>query len=117
MEFEISLNNLRFYANHGVLEEETKLGNEFIVDLSVKLLCIEYPFPDELRSTVSYADLYEIVVEEMKQPRKLLENVAYSIVSRIREKYKQVNGGFIRIEKVRPPIPGMIGSASVRLNF
>ena len=117
LSFDISLNNLRFFAYHGVLDFERKFGNEFVVNLTVKV-----PFDvridrDDLTGTVSYADLYEIIKEEMQQPKNLLEKVAVEIVSKIRDKFSLIQSGYIEIEKVHPPIPGIIGSASVKLNF
>lgn len=117
MEFEISLNNLKFYAYHGVLEEELRIGNEFRVDLSIILPNNEGIEKDKLENTVSYAELYNIVKEEMERPHKLLEKVALNISLIIKSKYSNVKRGKIRIEKTRPPIVGMLGSASVTLSF
>ena len=117
MEFEISLNKLSFYAYHGVLETEKKIGNEFQVSITVRIPGREEIAKDNLKDTVSYADLYEIIKEEMSIPRNLLEKVAFEISQRIRKKFKEVMGGRIYIEKVHPPIQNMLGSASVTLNF
>lgn len=117
MYFEILLKDLRFYAYHGVFENERSTGNEFIVNLSVSIPFKTEIEEDDLEATVSYADLYEIVEKEMKKPRKLLETVTAGVYNQIHLKYPQVTGGFISIEKVRPPIPDMIGSAKVTLNF
>ena len=117
MEFEICLNDLVFYSYHGVFEEERKNGNEFHVWLKVTLPYKDGIESDDLNATVSYADLYKIVAWEMQQPRNLLERVASGIVKRIRERYPKITGGSVKIEKRRPPIPGMIGTASVSLKF
>ena len=117
MEFKISLSNLIFYAFHGVYEEERKIGNEFRISLSVFLPYNEEIEEDQLYDTVSYADLYEIVRQEMESPKNLLETVASKIVTRIRSEYPKIKRGEVTIEKVRPPIPGMLGSASVTLYF
>lgn len=117
MKFEISLNNLQFYAYHGVFEEERKIGNEFKVSLSVALPCKIEIENDELSDTVSYADLYSIIADEMKKPHRLLEKVAFEIVKRINREYPEIESGKISIEKVHPPIQGMLGSASVILFF
>ena len=117
MEFEISLNDLKFYAYHGVFDEERRIGNEFIVGLSVFIPFDKRIENDELEGTVSYAELYEIVKEEMSKPHNLLEKVAHNIWVRIKEKYEQISRGFIRIEKSRPPVAGMLGTASVTLRF
>ena len=117
LSFEISLNNLRFFAYHGVLDFERESGNEFIVNLTVKTPFDIRVGDDDLAGTVSYADLYQIVSDVMATPKKLLEKVAYEIAALIKEKYPVISSGFITIEKVHPPIPGILGSASVRLNF
>ncbi|MCH5225780.1 MAG: dihydroneopterin aldolase [Muribaculaceae bacterium] len=118
MEFEIILDKLRFYAFHGVFEEERRVGNEFIVNLSVKVACGQEVRADSLEATVSYAELFEIVKEEINKPRNLLEKVALEIADRIREKFcEQIISGRIEIRKVHPPIPGMLGEAGVALNF
>ena len=117
MNFEISLSDLRFYAYHGVFEEERKLGNEFRVSLSVLIPYNEAMENDDIASTVSYADLFEIIREEIDRPVKLLETLALRIVKKIRNNHPMVAGGKLTIEKVHPPIPRIIGSASVTLNF
>ena len=117
MEFEICLNNLVFYAYHGVFPEERKNGNEFLVDLKVNIPYNSVLKGDNLENTVSYASLFEIVEDEMSRPRHLLEVLAISIIERIRNKFPLIKGGYISIEKKQPPIPGMLGSASVILKF
>lgn len=117
MDFEINLKNLLFYSYHGVMEEERIIGNEYKVNLAV-FLHINSDFEkDDLDLTISYVKLFEIVKEEMGKPRKLLETVAYSIAKRIISNFEIVTGGRIEIEKMHPPIPSMLGSASVSLNF
>lgn len=117
MEFEIALNEIQLYAYHGVYREERETGNVFIVSLSVYVPYNEELSNDNLEKTVSYADLYEIVRKQMSKPSNLLENVAIRIVKSIKETYPKVTKGKVRIEKKRPPIKEMIGSASVTLFF
>lgn len=117
MEFEICLNDLRFFAYHGVEEFEREYGNKFNVSLSILIPYEDKIQEDDLSNTVSYAELYSVVEKEMLIPRNLLETVAANIVKTIKEKFPIVRRGKIRIEKMRPPIPGMLGSASVSLNF
>ena len=117
MKFEISLENIKFYAFHGVDPQEGKVGNEFEVFIKVTLP-VGCDFEEEnLESTISYADLYEIVKKEMAIPSKLLESVAYRIKKTITGSYPQIEGGEISIRKVTPPISGIIGSACVKLIF
>lgn len=117
MEFEISLENLSFFGYHGVMEEEKRLGNEFKVWISIWLPIFDNWGEDSIDSTISYAELYEIVNKEMEIPRNLLETVAFRIGKEIRRRFPNISKGKVKIEKVRPPIPGMLGSASVSLLF
>lgn len=114
---EIKLNNLRFYAFHGVLDFERRAGNEFVVNLSVNVKYDRRVEDDNLEGSVSYVDLYEIINEEMHIPRNLLEKVATRIGTRIIEKFPVIVSGWVSIEKTHPPIESMIGSASVVYHF
>ena len=121
MKFEINLNNLLFYAYHGIYETERHNGNKFTVNLTVSIPSQEGikedEFYDDIKHTVSYADLYDIVRQEMYLPCKLLETVALKIAKRIKEEFPLITEGRITIEKDRPPIEGMLGNASVTLLF
>ena len=115
--FEIILKDLRFNAFHGVLDEERRLGNEFIVNLNV-VVPFHFEIEDDcLEGTVSYEDLFKIIKEEMEIPRNLLEKVALRIGQRIKATFPRIENGTIEIEKVRPPIRNMIGKASVKMTF
>ena len=117
MQFEIALADLRFHAFHGVLEQENLIGNEFIVNVSVRIPYSEEVFTDSLDATISYADIFTIVEEEMRKPRKLLETVAATIHVRLVEHWPQITSGSISIRKSKPPIPRIVGSSEVTLLF
>lgn len=113
--FTVRLDNLRLFAHHGVFPHEQNDGNEFIVNLSVEYSPIQEfsSSEDELDNTVSYVRLYDIVREEMRRPRKLLETVAKEIVTHIKHEFPYVERVECHIAKSIPPISGFIGSASV----
>ena len=117
MNFEISLNDIRFHARHGVFQQENAVGNEFSVDVSLTIPYNPGVEDDDLDATISYADVYEIIAEEMKRPRKLLEAVAASIAKRFTAKWPEIEKGHITICKSTPPIAGITGNAAVTLNF
>lgn len=116
-EFEICLEKARFFARHGVMEQERVVGNEFEVNVMIRVAYSEAIAADNLDATVSYADLFDIVKSEMEKPRQLLEAVAASIVTEIKACFPFVMGGEVSVRKVSPPIPGFTGSASVSLKF
>lgn len=115
--YEIALTDLKIHAFHGVMEQERKIGNEFIVTVRVKIPYLLTINNDKVEDTVSYADLYKIVQEEMALPRHLLETVADSIERRIRDKWPHILSGQITICKSTPPLPQIMGRAEVTLFF
>lgn len=117
MEFEISLKSLRFHSYHGVLPQENRVGNEFIVDITLRIPYREEIADDNLAATISYADVYSVVSEEMAKPRALLETVADSICKRLKADFPMILGGFVSICKSVPPIANISGSAGVKLIF
>lgn len=113
----ISIEDVRFYAKHGVFEQEQVVGNEFSVSISVELPLIEAVESDELSDTISYADVYDVVSSEMMKTSKLIENVAYRILNGIRNRWNNVDKISVKIEKLSPPIISFEGKASVTLEY
>ena len=111
-EFTIELKQLYFFSFHGVYEEERKVGGEFIVDVSVKFNSDKNKITG-IADTVNYASLYEIVKEEMSQPRDLLESLTQSTADKIYQSFPHIKEVEIRIEKKNPPIVNFSGSVAV----
>lgn len=109
----IMLENVRLFANHGVFEQETKVGNVFKLDVKVGVDLEEASLSDELTDTVSYADIYQVVKEEMAKPSKLLEHVAGRIVRRLKDEYKTIESVEIKLSKQNPPFGGQVDFASI----
>ena len=80
METKIELREMRFYAHHGVGEQETVVGNWFTVDLTLEAPLEGAVESDDLSATINYAEAYEVVKAEMAVPSKLIEHVAGRIM-------------------------------------
>ncbi len=111
----ILLENIVFYAYHGVLPQETRVGNEYVVNLKINLDLFKAAESDSLDDTISYADIFEEVKAEMQIPSKLLENAAYRIIKRLKRKYKQIQSIEIKLSKRNPPMGAQLDYASVVL--
>ena len=101
----VCIDSLQIFARHGVLKQETESGNIF--EVSVKL---EYNFEaaaiaDDINLALNYAELTAVVVEAMKQTRKLIETVAFDIRGRVMNRWPDITSGRIEIAKLNPPIP------------
>ena len=115
MESYIYLDQVSIYAYHGVSPQETKVGNTFLIDLKLKTdisLAIE---SDDIAHTVSYADIYQRLAEEMAIPSKLLEHVAGRIVRRIFQDFPTIEAITIKLSKQNPPMGADIASAGIEL--
>ena len=111
----IQLENIRVYAYHGCLPEETKIGSDYRVDLKVKANLKTSAKTDDLADTVDYVFLNNVVIEEMKTPSKLLETVAQRILNRIINEDKMVSKATVNVSKINPPIGGDVAMVTVKM--
>ena len=106
---------MKFYAYHGVLEQERRVGNTFVVDLTLTAPLEKAVQSDQLEDTINYAEVYELTKREMNIPSQLLEHVAGRICRALRHHFPQIEQIEIRVSKLNPPFGGDVHSASVLL--
>ena len=112
----VILKDVRFHAFHGVMPQETKVGADFVN------LRIGYPLEqaiesDEVGDTLNYAEVYDLVKQEMKQPSKLLEHVAGRIVQTIGQHFPLVTSIDLTLMKQNPPMGADIEGAGVEIHL
>lgn len=112
----VALTDVRFFSPIGYYEEEQVLGNEFFLDLE-----ISYPFEnsdsEDLKNTVNYEELYQILLEVMAPKRKLLESAVEDILDLVLKKYKFVSMIHVSIRKINPPFGGDLANSKVSLHY
>lgn len=113
----ITLNGMRFFARHGVSEQERTVGNNFEVSLKVFCPMDKAMTDDDLDGTVNYADLYAVVEREMSVPSQLLENVAWRIIKAVKSGFPSITGGVITVSKLTPPFKCDLHSVDVTIEF
>lgn len=111
----IKLENIRIFAHHGCLKEETKIGSDYSVNLKVKADLEKSASSDALEDTVDYVFLNSVIVEEMAIPSALLEHVAKRILKRIFTENKLVTIATIAVSKINPPIGGDVEMVTVEI--
>ena len=111
----IKVENIRVFANHGCLKEETAIGSDYRVDLAIKADLSTSSTTDELNDTVDYVFLNKVVREEMNIPSKLLETVAKRILTRIFNEDKLVQKATVAVSKINPPIGGDVEMVTIKL--
>ncbi|MCH4155434.1 MAG: dihydroneopterin aldolase [Muribaculaceae bacterium] len=113
----VTLSEMRFHAMHGVMPQERKVGNEFVVSLRVDYPMDKAMQSDALDDALDYSAVYAIVYREMEKPSKLLENVAGRIISALHAEFPQITSGEISIGKIAPPFKSELSSANVSVKF
>ena len=90
----VILNDIRVYAFHGCMEEEERIGSDYIVNLEVETDMQKPAESDLLEDAVDYVLLNAIVKEEMSIRSRLLEHVAQRIIDRILEEFPKFGSGY-----------------------
>lgn len=116
MESYILLENLRFYAYHGVAPQETTVGNEYTVSLRLKTNITRAMESDDMTDTVNYAEIYQAVKTEMDVPSKLLEHVAGRIIRRLLDDFPAIEHIDLKLSKRNPPMGADIETAGVEVH-
>ena len=111
----IKVENIRIFAHHGCLSEETKIGSDYRVDLKVEADLQTSAKTDKLSDTVDYVFLNRIIKDEMNIPSYLLETVAKRILNRIFNEDIMVKKATVLISKLNPPIGGDVERVTIKM--
>lgn len=104
----IILSNLGFYGYHGVLKEESVLGQKFFIDIELYLDTKEAGISDDMNKSVSYADVYEVTKDIVENKRfNLIEALAENIAIEVLNKFELIKEIMIRIKKPEAPVNGI----------
>jgi dihydroneopterin aldolase len=114
----IALVNMRFEGRHGVLDEERLQTQPFEVDVELSLDLAPAGVSDDLRRTVDYREVFEIVRETIEGPsRQLIESLAETIAARLLANFAAVGVAevLVRVRKPDVNLPGALDAASVEI--
>lgn len=108
----IELENLHFFAEHGLYEEEEKVGNEFVVNLYISYQPAQNVVIS-IDNTINYVTVYNVVKTEMNTRRLLLETCAMNITESLYHIFPQIQKVNIKIKKTVAPVANFIGTLGV----
>ncbi len=111
----IKVENIRVFAYHGCLQEETKIGSDYRVDLEIEANLQTSSKTDNLKDTVDYVFLNKVIKEEMQIASHLLETVAKRILNRIFKEDKLVKKATVWVSKLNPPIGGDVEKVTIKM--
>ncbi len=113
----IILQEMRFYAYHGVLPQERIVGGDYTVSVEVDVDTTAAMEHDVVDVTLNYAELYEVVQHEMLTPSDLLEHLAGRIGKAIMTAFLQVKAVDLTVMKDNPPMGADCKGAGIKLHI
>ena len=111
----IELVDVHIHAFHGIFEGEEKVGNPYIINLSVKYEERDNDF-ENINNTINYVDLHNIVKQRMQIPTNLLEKICTNIIRHIKHQYPFIKEVDLSIQKIQAPIQDFQGNVGVSMN-
>ena len=100
----IRLVGLRAFGHHGVLRDERREGQEFVIDVTAWLDLAPAAEGDDLTKTVHYGELAEAIVRAVERdPVDLIETVAARCAALVLA-YKPVERVEVTVHKPAAPI-------------
>lgn len=107
---------IELFGRHGVFAEENKLGQKFIVDLSMQLDLSIAGASDNLEDTVDYAAVYETIKRIVEGPPfQLIEALAEKIAEEVLTRYTIVQSIIVKITKPNPPFEVFFRGVTVQI--
>ncbi|WP_176086531.1 2-amino-4-hydroxy-6-hydroxymethyldihydropteridine diphosphokinase [Martelella sp. HB161492] len=101
----INIKNLCVYGFHGVLPEETRLGQRFYIDLDCALDMTDCAANDEYEKSVCYGALSRRAIEIASgAPFKLIETLASRIADAALQEFPRLERVVVRVRKPSAPV-------------
>ena len=110
----LKIEGIKLHAYHGCLPEEAKNGQEYIVDVVAKGDFTKAMNSDDLKDTVDYCVVYDVVKMEMSIRSKLIEHVCLRILKSLKESYPDITFS-VSVIKPNPPVNGNVKQAVITL--
>jgi dihydroneopterin aldolase len=111
----IFLEDVRFYAHHGVTTAQQDVGAWFSVDAELHCDVRPAALSDDLRATIDYGAVAARIVEICTKRRvNLLERLAGMVADALLREYP-CQAVRVRVRKLTPPMQGLHGTAGVEV--
>ncbi|WP_435749151.1 dihydroneopterin aldolase [Microbacterium sp. PMB16] len=113
---EIVLTGLTVFGRHGVYDHERDAGQEFIIDLRLRLSLEQAAASDEVTDTVHYGELAEKVAAVVAgEPVNLIETLAERIAG-VALDDRRVQSVTVTVHKPHAPIPLTFADVAVTVH-
>lgn len=114
---EIRIQNLEVFANHGVFQEETNLGQKFLFSLTLYTDTRKAGKSDCLEESIHYGEVSQFITEYTKtHTRKLIEAAAEDLATALLLHYPLLKGVTLELEKPWAPVGLPLETVSVKIS-
>ncbi len=111
----ISLNNMAFFAYHGVAQTEKLQGQRFFVDVDLYLDLSKAAEGDSIVHTVDYEGVFRTVKEHVEGKRfHIIEGLAQEVATSLLDEFP-VERVTVRVRKPSVPIQGILDHTEVEI--
>jgi dihydroneopterin aldolase/2-amino-4-hydroxy-6-hydroxymethyldihydropteridine diphosphokinase len=112
----IFVSNLCIQGHHGVLAEETRLGQKFFIDIDCAADLKECVRDDDYSKAVCYSALCDLAIQvSASGPFKLIETFGDRIAVQILAQFSSVSEVRVRIRKPSAPIAGIVDHVGIEV--
>lgn len=112
----IIIKNLKFYAYHGVNEEEKEDGQQFELDIECFLDLTEPCLTDDIDDTVSYAKIIKRVrTTFLIEKNDLIERAAHRVADEILKSFPKIESVKVCLRKPDAPIQAEFDYVAVEI--
>lgn len=112
----VFVSGLVLHAYHGVAEHEARVGQSFIIDLTIEMDLSEAARSDRLADTASYDDVVDTVrTAFLAQRYRLVEAAAGAVADAVLARFPHANGVSITVHKPHAPIAATFQNVGVTL--
>lgn len=110
---EITLKGLRVFGRHGVFDFEREQGQNFVIDVTLRVSTAQAAASDDVADTVHYGELAERIVAIVAgEPVNLIETVAERIATEVLTDTR-IAGADVTVHKPDAPIAHSFTDVSV----
>lgn len=112
----VDVSGLSVYTHHGVSEEERRIGQRLIFDVSFELEHCDAILTDRVEDTVDYSTVCDVVYSAATdRSYRTLERLSQAVVDCLFARFTGARSVTVRVAKPEPPLALPVSEVAVEL--